>query len=187
MQKNKKPAFPGGVHPTNGYDKALSMDAATRSYWPETVTILSEQSFGGKCDFLVKPGDKVSEGQLIGTPQAFMAAPLHASVSGKVLEIKEVANQGRSISACIIKRETTPKETSLSYEKEPADIRGISREEILAGLRDGGLTGMGGAGFPTHKKYETTQPIDALLINGAECEPFLTCDYRLMLEQGTAL
>ena len=50
MQKNKKPAFPGGVHPTNGYDKALSMDAATRSYCPETVTILSEQSFGGKCD-----------------------------------------------------------------------------------------------------------------------------------------
>lgn len=187
MQKNKKPAFPGGIHPTNGYDKALSMDAATRSYWPETVTILSEQSFGGKCEFLVKPGDKVSEGQLIGTPQAFMAAPLHASVSGKVLEIKDVVNQGRSISACIIKRETAPEETPLSYEKELADIRGISREKILTGLRDGGLTGMGGAGFPTHKKYETTQPIDALLINGAECEPFLTCDYRLMLEQGPAL
>ena len=154
MPKNKKHAFPGGVHPTDGSDKALSMDTATRSFLPETVTILSEQSFGGTCEFLVKPGDTVKEGQLIGTPKAFMAAPLHASVSGKVLDIKEVTNQGR---------------------------------KILAGIRDGGLTGMGGAGFPTHKKYETDKPIDALLINGAECEPFLTCDYRLMLEDSYAV
>lgn len=63
-------------------------------------------------------------------------------------------------------------------------LESYSQEMILAGIRDGGLTGMGGAGFPTHKKYETDKSIDSLLINGAECEPFLTCDYRLMLEQG---
>lgn len=188
MQKRPKSVFPGGVHPTDGYDKALSMDCAIRPYWPETVTILSEQSFHGTCSFLVKAGDTVKEGQLIGKPEAFMAAPLHASVSGKVLAVKEIEEQGRNLMACIIQREDAPeKKEKASYYKEAADISQISREEILAGIRDGGLTGMGGAGFPTHKKYETDKPITELLINGAECEPFLTCDYRLMLEEGCAL
>ena len=195
MQKKRKSVFPGGVHPTDGSDKALSKDAAIKQYLPDRVTILSEQSFGGKCRLLVKPGDKVKAGQLIGEPEAFMAAPLHASVSGTVLDVKEVMNQGRAILACVIGREKEEAEGSgagqtgiaAAYRKEAADIRQISREEILAGLRDGGLTGMGGAGFPTHKKYETDKSIDTLLINGAECEPYLTCDYRLMLEEGYAL
>lgn len=93
MQIKQKPVFPGGIHPTDGSDKELSMEAAVQPYWPETVTILSEQSFGGKCRILVNPGDSVKEGQLIGEPDAFMAAPLHASVTGTVLEVKEVANQ----------------------------------------------------------------------------------------------
>lgn len=187
MPKNRKHAFPGGIHPTDGSDKALSMDAVTQTCLPETVTILSEQSFGATCEFLVRPGEIVKEGQLIGTPKAFMAAPLHASVSGKILDIKEVTSQGRTIPACIIKRETEPEEASLPYQNEIVNIRTIGKEEILTGIRDGGLTGMGGAGFPTHKKYETTAPIDTLLINGAECEPFLTCDYRLMLEDSYAV
>lgn len=188
MLKKGKPVFPGGVHPTDGSDKELTMNAAVKPYFPDVVTILSEQSFGGKCGLLVKPGDHVTEGQLIGEPQAFMAAPLHASVSGTVLEVKEVINQGRSILACIIARDSSePAVSTAAYRTEIVDIRNISKEEILDGIRDGGLTGMGGAGFPTHKKYETDKPIDALLINGAECEPFLTCDYRLMLEEGYAL
>ena len=174
MQKKRKSVFPGGVHPTDGSDKALSMDAAVQQYWPKTVTILSEQSFGGRCRILVQPRDTVEEGQLIGEPEAFMAAPLHASVSGKVLDVKEVASQGRSVLACIVQKEKEHEESKAAYRIEAADISGISREEILAGIRDGGLTGMGGAGFPTHKKYETNKPIDALLINGAECEPYLT-------------
>lgn len=187
MQKKGKSVFPGGVHPTDGSDKALSMDAAVQQYEPSTVTILSEQSFGGKCRLLVQPGDTVEEGQLIGEPEAFMAAPLHASVSGTVLDVREVVNQGRKLLACVIQREKECAESSASYRTAAADIRKISREEILAGIRDGGLTGMGGAGFPAHKKYETDKDIDTLLINGAECEPYLTCDYRLMLEEGYAL
>lgn len=187
MQKKGKSVFPGGVHPTDGSDKALSMDAAVQQYEPSTVTILSEQSFGGKCRLLVQPGDTVEEGQLIGEPEAFMAAPLHASVSGTVLDVREVVNQGRKLLACVIQREKECAESSAFYRTAAADIREISREEILAGIRDGGLTGMGGAGFPAHKKYETDKDIDTLLINGAECEPYLTCDYRLMLEEGYAL
>ena len=187
MQKKGKSVFPGGVHPTDGSDKALSMDAAVQQYEPSTVTILSEQSFGGKCRLLVQPGDTVEEGQLIGEPEAFMAAPLHASVSGTVLDVREVVNQGRKLLACVIQREKECAESSASYRTAAADIREISREEILAGIRDGGLTGMGGAGFPAYKKYETDKDIDTLLINGAECELYLTCDYRLMLEEGYAL
>lgn len=188
MQKRSSSVFPGGVHPTDGFDKALSMDCAVKAFHPETVTLLSEQSFGGTCSFLVKPGEHVKEGQLIGKPEAFMAAPLHASVSGKVLAVKEVTEQGRSLLACIIQTgEFSGTGTKASYENMAVDISHISREEILTGIRDGGLTGMGGAGFPTHKKYETDKKITDLLINGAECEPFLTCDYRLMLENGYAL
>ena len=202
MQRRGTQAFPGGVHPTDGSDKALSMDQAVKPYRPDIVTILSEQTFGGTCQFTVTPGESVIEGQLIGKPEAFLAAPLHASISGTVLDVKEVEQLGRKITACIIQRESDhcqvshtdtsiPHDTAaecaerkgVDYQTEISDIRSISREEILSGIRDGGLTGMGGAGFPTHKKYETDKPIDALLINGAECEPFLTCDYRLMLEE----
>lgn len=197
MRKAKKSGFPGGVHPTDGYDKALTAGLPIRVYEPETVAILTEQSFGGKCSLLVKRGDRVTCGQLIGKPEAFMAAPLHASVSGEVIEVGEVENRGKMANACIIRREQTAIEQTTTeqhnieqhntYESRIVSIDSFSKEEIIAGLRDGGLTGMGGAGFPTHKKYETKKPIDALLINGAECEPFLTCDYRLMLEYSYAV
>nr|WP_296010048.1 SLBB domain-containing protein [uncultured Blautia sp.] len=132
------------------------------------MTILSEQSFGGKCGLLVSPGDQVKAGALIGKPEAFMAAPLHASVTGEVLDVKEVCNQGRMLLACIIKADEKQEQgrTEQKYETELIDINEISREETLDGIRNGGLTGMGGAGFPTHKKYETDKIIDTLLING---------------------
>ena len=189
MWKKKKSKFPGGIHPTDGYDKTLTMNLPVQEYWPENVTILSEQSFGGKCGLLVSPGDHVKAGELIGKPEAFMAAPLHASVTGKILDVKEVCNQGRMLLACIIKADERQEQGNIEqkYETELMDINGISREEILDGIRDGGLTGMGGAGFPTHKKYETDKTIDTLLINGVECEPFLTCDYRLMMEKSFAV
>ena len=189
MWKKKKSKFPGGIHPTDGYDKTLTMNLPVQEYWPENVTILSEQSLGGKCGLLVSPGDHVKAGELIGKPEAFMAAPLHASMTGKVLDVKEVCNQGRMLLACIIKADERQEQGNIEqkYETELMDINGISREEILDGIRDGGLTGMGGAGFPTHKKYETDKTIDTLLINGVECEPFLTCDYRLMMEKSFAV
>ena len=84
MHRNETKGFPGGIHPTDGYDKSLTMDIPVREYWPETVTILAEQSFRALCSLKVRPGDHVREGQQIGEPEAFMAAPLHASVTGGV-------------------------------------------------------------------------------------------------------
>ena len=149
--KKKKKGFPGGVHPTDGSDKQLTMELPVRAYWPDTVTILAEQSFGGKCGLTVKPGDRVQEGDQIGKPEAFMAAPLHASVSGEVLEIKEVENQGRKVTACIIRREGEPGEESREYEKKLVNIDDLDREAIIAGIRDGGLTGMEAQDFPLIK------------------------------------
>lgn len=187
MRKAEKSGFPGGIHPTDGYDKLLTMALPVRVYEPDTVTILAEQSFGGTCELQVHPGDKVKEGDLIGTPAAFMAAPLHASVSGEVLDVREVLHQGRNLKACIIRREEAWKEISGGYTERIVSVDAFSQEEIIKGLENGGLTGMGGAGFPTHKKYVPNKPMDALLINGAECELFLTCDYRLMLEHSYAV
>lgn len=183
MGKRETMGFPGGIHPADGADKALTMEKPVRTYLPRTVTILSEQSPGGTCAFTVKPKDRVEEGSLIGEPKAFLAAPLHASVSGVVKEIREVTDRGRSILSCVIERDREPKTEQQAYETEAADLSGITREDIVRGLQQGGLSGMGGAGFPTSKKYETEKSIDTLLINGAECEPYLTCDYRLMLEK----
>ena len=183
MGKRETMGFPGGIHPADGADKALTMEKPVRTYLPRTVTILSEQSPGGTCAFTVKPKDRVEEGSLIGEPKAFLAAPLHASVSGVVKEIREVTDRGRSILSCVIERDREPKTEQQAYETEAADLSGITREDIVRGLQQGGLTGMGGAGFPASKKYETEKSIDTLLINGAECEPYLTCDYRLMLEK----
>ncbi|HIR92534.1 MAG TPA: electron transport complex subunit RsxC [Candidatus Egerieimonas intestinavium] len=187
MQKRAKGGFPGGIHPADGSDKALTRDKPVQVYWPETVTILTEQTPGGKCRLLVQPGDRVQEGELIAEPESFLAAPLHASVGGEVLKLREVESQGRRVTGCIIRREQISPEGQAAYEREAVSLERFSRREIIEKLREGGLAGMGGAGFPTYKKYETSQPIEALLINGAECEPFLTCDYRLMVEQGAAV
>lgn len=187
MRRIDKNGFPGGIHPTDGYDKSMTMELAIRSYEPKTVTILAEQSFGGICGIQVKPGDRVKEGDLIGTPETFMAAPLHASVSGEVVDVCEVVNRGKNTKACIIKNEKTAERKSADYMNRIVSPDAFTKEDIIAGIEKGGLTGMGGAGFPTHKKYETAKPIDTLLINGAECEPFLTCDYRLMVEQSYAV
>ena len=117
MRLKKKNVFPGGVHPTDGQDKALTMNKPVRVYLPDQGKLSDEPAFG-----------------------------------------------------------------SAVYEKQLVSVDEFSREDIIRGMEEGGLVGMGGAGFPTHIKYKTDLPIEAVLINGAECEPFLTCDYRLMLE-----
>lgn len=185
MKETKRTTFPGGIHPTDGYDKLLSKENAIIAYVPETVEISMEQSFGGICEPMVAAGDEIKKGQLIGKPVTFTAVNLHASVDGTVLEMKEKENAtGRKVFTCkvAVKKNDVSEETK-DYQKEIVTITDIEKDAIVQAIKEGGLTGMGGAGFPSHIKYETTKEINTLLINGAECEPFLTCDYRLMLEK----
>jgi len=148
---------------------------------PDRVTILMSQNMGAECSPLVAIGEKVTVGQKIGDSSAFMSAPVHSSVSGTVVAIKEhlLANGG-TCQALVI--EADGKQT-VSAEVVPPVIN--DKESLVAAVRQSGACGLGGAGFPTHIKLnfdEKTTPIDTLIINGAECEPYITADYRELME-----
>lgn len=148
---------------------------------PQRVTVPMNQHLGVNCEPLVKVGDRVLVGQKIGDTDAFMSTPLHSSVSGEVVEIKEyLPSNGRPCKAVVI--ETDGKQ-EISDEVKPPEV--TDKKSFVEAVKQSGLCGMGGAGFPTHIKLgfdEEKTPIDSLVINGAECEPYITSDYRELVE-----
>lgn len=147
---------------------------------PETVTLLMNQSIGKECDVVVSVGDKVDIGQIVGNSTAFVSAPIYASISGVVEEIKDVSTvNGSKTKAVVIKKGEEQK--VYSGIKKP-DISNY--ESFLQAVKDSGLVGLGGAAFPTHIKLKSANldKIDTLIINAAECEPRITSDYREMME-----
>lgn len=153
---------------------------------PEFVTINLAQHIGAPLEPLVKVGDKVLVGQKIGDTEAFMAAPVHASISGEVTEIKNIMNiMGRLCKSVTIKSDNRMEQFP---DLKPPEIN--SREDFLKAVRESGSLGLGGAGFPTHVKlgYDRKKyTIDHLLVNGAECEPYITSDYRELMENAEAV
>ena len=173
--------FRGGVHPYDG--KELSKEKPITDYAPgkELVYPLS-QHIGAPAKPVVKKGDHVLAGQMIAEAGGFVSAPIHASVSGTVTGIKKILNNmGSKVDAIII-------ENDEQYESVPDQVTesldSLSKEEVLNKIREGGVVGMGGAGFPTHVKLSPKEPdkIEYVLVNGAECEPYLTSDYRRMMD-----
>lgn len=150
---------------------------------PEKVTIPMLMNMGAPCTPLVKPGDAVCVGQKIGDTDAFMSVPVHSSVSGKVTAVSDMrlAN-GNVCKAVTIK---TDGEQTVSEEVKPPEIN--SAEDFIKAIRESGITGLGGAGFPTHIKLSTKSAVDTLIINAAECEPYITSDHRQMLEDGDSV
>ncbi len=151
---------------------------------PESVIIPMSQNMGAPCSCLVKKGDAVTVGQKIGDTDAFMSAPIHSSVSGTVTDVVDylLAN-GSVCKAAIIQ---TDGNQTVCPEIKPPEI--TDRQSLIAAVRESGLTGLGGAGFPTHIKlnYDAVKtPVDTLVINAAECEPYITSDYREMMESPT--
>ena len=133
---------------------------------------------GAACVPQVKPGDIVSVGQKIGDTDAFMSVPVHSSVSGKVVSITETTLANGAVCKAVV-IETDGLQT-ISEEVAPPAVS--SKEEFIKALRESGITGLGGAGFPTHIKLNPKTPVDTLIINAAECEPYITSDHRQMLE-----
>ena len=173
-------SFPGGVHPTEGKDKALTANKKLIPYIPEKVKVSMKQGLGPNANCVVNVGDHVTQGQLIGQSGHFLTADVHAPVSGEVMAI-----DGNGVT---IKVESCDlPDTTASYYNEWADVSSFDREQLINLLKQGGLVGMGGAGFPTSAKYNTKDPISHVLINAAECEPYLTCDEHLILEEGMAI
>ena len=147
---------------------------------PDTVSISMSQHIGAPCSPLVKKGDYVKVGQPIGDTDAFVSAPIHSSVSGTVTGIERIRSvMGGEDPIIVIE---TDKKQEIWEEVKPPEIN--SREDFIKAVRNSGLVGLGGAAFPTHIKYnpQNLEEVDTLIVNGAECEPFITSDHRLMLE-----
>jgi len=175
--------FKGGIHPPH-YKKQTESLPIENAIEPKFVVIPLSQHIGAPCDPLVQVGDKVKVGQKIGESKAFVSAPVHASVSGTVKKIEPHITTGGSKVNCITIESDGLFEVHESV-KPKGKVEDYSKEEILAIIKEAGMTGMGGAGFPTHVKLSPPKDktIDTLILNGAECEPFLTADHRIMLEK----
>lgn len=173
--------FRGGVNPPSSKN---TMELATvRMDVPSKVVIPMNQHIGAPCQALVKKGDNVKVGQVIGNAGSYVSAPIHSSVSGTVTSIDErIISASKPIVCVEIKPDGLQE---LSEEVKPPSID--SRESFLNAIKASGLTGLGGAGFPTHVKLNPPEEVvvDLLLINAAECEPYITSDYRECMENSS--
>ena len=182
-----KLTFPGGVHPAGG--KKLSKRSEIQpGPAVKQVAIMLSQHIGAPCEPLVKKGDTVEAGQKIGDSDAFVSAPVHSPVNGKVKQIALESHvvQGRAMAITIEADENNnPQKTPDAKLNEDFDENDYTSEQICEAVRNAGIVGMGGAGFPTRVKIEPNPrlPKETMIINGCECEPCITCDYRLMLER----
>ena len=171
----------GGVHPHD--KKELSKNSPMEILpVPETLVVPMSQHIGAPAKVLKKKGDSVMKGEIIGQASSFVSANVHSPVSGSVADVKNIrlANCA-SCEAVVIKAdEIQPEMFTTRY-----DWKNESPQALLDTIRDMGIVGMGGATFPTHVKLAVPEgkKVDALIINGVECEPYLTSDYRSMLER----
>ncbi len=178
-------SFPGGTHPA---DKKEICAGKEIQQGPEVteVAVMLCQHIGAICQPLVRKGNSVEAGQKIGDCDAFVSAPVHSPITGKVKEVALRSHPVLGRSMAIVIEALTHGSTKRSYFKlqEDFDIDKYSAGQICEAVREAGIVGMGGAGFPTRVKIEPNPrlPKDALIINGCECEPYITCDYRIMLE-----
>lgn len=177
-----KLTFVGGIHPYDGKD--LSKDKPILAVLPKGNLVYPlSQHIGAPAKPIVQKGDRVLAGQKIAESGGFVSAPIYATVSGtvKAIEPRRVVT-GDSIMSIIV-------ENDGMYEEAPfypvAPVEKLTREEIIDGIKEAGIVGMGGAGFPTFIKLSPKEPekIDYVIANCAECEPYLTSDYRRMIEE----
>ena len=173
--------FKGGVHPYDGKD--LAKDQPIRRIKPKEILVYPlSQHIGAAASPIVAVGDTVLRGQKIAETGGFVSAPVFASVSGtvKAIEPRHVAT-GDLVNSIIIENDGEMKETDFHGVE---DVASLSKEQIIEKVKEAGVVGMGGAGFPTHVKLSPKEPdkIEFIIANCAECEPYLTADYRRMLE-----
>jgi electron transport complex protein RnfC len=171
-----------GVHPPG--TKQASEAAIERAPVPERVVLPLCQHIGAPAKPVVKSGDKVLVGQVVAEAVGACSAPIHATISGEVKPLTTIINptSGLPIGAIVIEGDGGDRWIDL----EPADPDALSREEIIARIAAAGIVGLGGAAFPTHMKIDRPPEgpeIHSLLVNGAECEPYITSDDRLMRER----
>ncbi|MCK5129167.1 MAG: electron transport complex subunit RsxC [Clostridiales bacterium] len=174
---------PGGIHPS---ENKLTAGSKIRGLpIPGQVSIPMNQHIGASPKILVEKGDMVKVGQLIAQEEGFISANIHSSVSGKVLKVDAVVDMsGYKRKAITIKVEGDEWLEEIDTSTELVKEISLERHEIVRKINESGIVGMGGATFPSHVKLMLPRGKKAeyLIVNGAECEPYITCDHRLMLE-----
>ena len=171
----------GGIHPSE--HKEYSEHIPLKRFPdPKTVVIQMSQHLGAPANPVVQVGDKVKVGQLIGEAAGFISAPVHSSVSGTVVAVEPRlhATRGCEMTAVVIESDGL---NTLHESVQPnKPLEELTPDEIIEIIKNAGIVGMGGAGFPTCVKLKPAKPVDTILVNGCECEPMLTADHRVMLE-----
>lgn len=178
-----KYTFKGGIHPYEG--KELTMDKEIVEYLPKGDMVYPiSQHIGAPAKPIVKKGDRVLTGQLIAEAGGFVSANIHSSVSGTVKAIEaRLTSSGSKVNSIIIENDN--KYESVEFTPVSKPVSELKRDEILDAVKAAGVVGMGGAGFPTNVKLspKNADEIDRIIVNASECEPYLTSDYRRLMEQ----
>jgi electron transport complex protein RnfC len=171
--------FPGGIHPQ--YYKDISIREPMRvAPLPDRVTVPMSQHIGAPCQPVVKKGDSVEEGQVLGQSESFISSLVHSPVSGTVREVKKTIHPTLSVPVVSVVVERDKDKPPKEYHSEA--VEDLTPERIIEKVKEAGIVGMGGAAFPTHVKLDVPEgkKIDTVIVNGSECEPYLTCDHVLM-------
>lgn len=178
--------FPGGIHPPQYKDLTLN-NPVQPGPASKQVSVMLSQHIGALCKPLVSKGAVVQAGEKIGDVDAFVSAPVHSPINGKVKEIALVSHPvlGRCPAVVIEQLQHNPTRAPKINSDFKLNEDEYSVEQICKAVREAGIVGMGGAGFPTRVKIEPNPrlPKKTMIVNGCECEPYITCDYRLMIEQ----
>ena len=178
--------FRHGVHPHEHKERTEHL-AIQRMPFVDRFVLPLSQHIGAPCRPTVGSGDRVERGQVIAEPGGFVSPTLHSPVTGKVVALEPRRHpNGQMVQSIEIAADPY---SSQRVEERSIDWEDLSGKEFVAAVQAAGLVGMGGAAFPSHVKYATPEgkQIRKLVINGCECEPFLTCDHRIMLEQAEAV
>lgn len=178
-----KYTFKGGIHPYEG--KELTMDKEIVEYLPKGDMVYPvSQHIGAPAKPVVKKGDRVLAGQLIAEAGGFVSANIHSSVSGTVKAIEaRLTSSGSKVNSIIIENDNKYEAVEFTPISKP--VGELKKDEILDAVKAAGVVGMGGAGFPTNVKLspKNADEIDRIIVNASECEPYLTSDYRRLMEQ----
>ncbi|MCF8244748.1 MAG: electron transport complex subunit RsxC [Saprospiraceae bacterium] len=178
-----KNTFKHGLHPPEHKGETNGLPIRQFSFAPMMILPVA-QHLGSPSEIVVREGQEVVRGQLIAKATGYVSVPLHAPVSGTVRKIANVPTiSGKMVSGIYL--QTFPYSGQEVLEGTPIDVETATKEEILKGIQDAGIVGLGGAAFPTHVKLKVPEgkTCEVLIINGIECEPYLTTDHRVMLEQ----
>ncbi len=170
----------GGVHPVEGKEATESLPLV-RFPAPKTAVFPLSMHLGAPANPIVNVGDHVDIGQKIGEAAGFISAPIHSSISGTVIAIEDRPHASRGSCLSIVV-ENDGKNTVHESVKPNKPLEELTPAEIIEIVKNAGIVGMGGAGFPTYVKLNPGKPIEAVLVNACECEPRLTADHRMLLE-----